>query len=72
MIKHWPCYKRCDVALQIAGLGSFYVIAYIYIYISVSNINSLSLHVSAIHGHHQVHTYLAETVPLYLKVTYPV
>jgi hypothetical protein len=33
---------------------------------------SLPLHVSAVHGHHQVHVYLAKTVPLCVNITYRV
>jgi hypothetical protein len=34
------------------------------------SVTSLALHVSAVQNHHQVHVYLAKTVPLYVKITY--
>jgi hypothetical protein len=29
---------------------------------------SLSLHISAIYGHHQVHVYIAKDIPLHIKI----
>jgi hypothetical protein len=60
------------------GTGPFhdlYLLVYICFrlkYNLLSCPTSLSLHVSAVYGHHQAHVYLAKIFPLYVKITYRV
>jgi hypothetical protein len=70
-----PSYNTCHrQALKIgtssSGCYSTYFIHILPSQMQFTSPASLSLHVSVLHGHHQVEIYVVETLPFYVKIIY--